>query len=67
MALLCNDCIVEGKTHKIICEHTGKPCAFMRFCSVSRKYYQTDKAECCKLKGQEDGKQNDETDAIDRV
>lgn len=56
MALLCNDCIVEGKTHKIICEHTGKPCAFMRFCQVSSKYYQTDRAANCKLKEKNDGK-----------
>lgn len=67
MALLCNDCIVEGKTHKIICERTDKPCMFMRFCQVSGKYYQTDGAGRCKLKGAEDGKQDNETDAIDRV
>ena len=66
MALLCNDCVIEGKTHKIICEHTAKPCAFMRFCQVSGKYYQTDKAARCKLKGAGDG-ENDETDAKHRV
>lgn len=66
MALLCNDCIVEGKTHKIICERTGGPCAFMRFCQVSGKYYQTDKAARCKLKGAGDG-ENDEADAKPRI
>lgn len=66
MALLCNDCRVEGKTRKIICEHTGLPCAFMRFCQVSNKYYQTDAAGRCKLKGAEDG-ETDETDAQRRV
>ena len=66
MALLCKDCIVEGKTNKIICEHTVKPCAFMRFCQVSGKYYQTDKAARCKLKGAGNG-ENDETDAKHRV
>lgn len=66
MALLCNDCIVEGKTRRIICEHTGKPCAFMRFCQVSGKYYQTDKAACCKLKGDNDG-ENNAADAQHRI
>lgn len=59
MAVLCNDCIVEGKTHKIICEHTKKPCAFMRYCAVSMKYYQTDNAARCKLRETDDGKQKD--------
>lgn len=56
MALLCNDCIVEGKTHKIICEHTGEPCLHVRYCAVSSKYYQTDAAARCKLKEKNDGK-----------
>lgn len=57
MALICNDCIVQGKTCKIICEHDGTPCAFMRYCAVSRKYYQTDGAARCRKKGhQSDGK-----------
>lgn len=66
MALLCNDCIVQGKTHKIICEHTGGPCAFMRYCQVSGKYYQTDGACRCRLKGADNG-ENDEADAKHRV
>lgn len=67
MSLLCNDCIVQGKTHKIICERTGNPCAFTRFCAVSGKYYQTDRAARCKLRGAEDEKQNNEADALDRI
>lgn len=68
MALLCNDCRVEGKAKKILCRHTGAPCAFMRFCAVSGKYYQTDAAGRCKLKGAADGKQqNDEAGALDRI
>ena len=56
MALICNECRVEGKARKIICRHTDGPCAFVRFCAVSGKYYQTDRAAGCKLKGQDDGK-----------
>ena len=51
MALLCNDCRVETDRHKIICKHTDMPCLFLRFCQVSMKYYQTDVAAECGLKG----------------
>lgn len=68
MALICNECRVEGKTRKIMCKNTGEPCFFMRFCAVSGKYYQTDAAEKCKLKGKNDGeKQKHETDALDCI
>lgn len=50
MALLCNECRVEGKNRKIICKHTAEPCLFVRFCQVSGKYYQTDAAKRCKRK-----------------
>ena len=50
MALICNDCVVVGKNKKIMCEHTDEPCMFMRFCAVSGKYYQSDKAKKCKVK-----------------
>ena len=48
MALICNDCTVEGKKKLIRCKHTGEPCVFIRYCSVSGKYYQTDAAARCK-------------------
>ena len=56
MALLCNECKVSGKKPKrITCEHTGLPCAFIRYCALSMKYYQTDAAKTCKLRRQKDG------------
>lgn len=56
MALLCNDVEIKGKNKQMWCLHTGAPCAHMRFCAVSGKYYQTDAAAKCKVKGQGDGK-----------
>ena len=50
MALLCNDATVVGKTKQIWCDHTGQPCLYMRFCAISNKYYQTDKACKCKVR-----------------
>lgn len=68
MALICNECRVTGKTRKIMCRNTGEPCFFMRFCAVSGKYYQTDAADKCKLKGKDNGEgQKNETDALDRI
>lgn len=68
MALLCNDCRVEGKARKIICKYTALPCYFMRFCAVSGKYYQTDAAARCKVKGQKDGeRKNDEAGAVNSI
>ncbi len=57
MALLCNDCRIEGSRHKPICKHTDMPCVFLRYCAVSMKYYQTDAAADCGLKGDRDGNQ----------
>ena len=51
MALLCNDVRMEGR--KPICLRTGEPCAHLRYCAVSRKYYQTDNAARCRLREQE--------------
>lgn len=56
MALLCNDCTVEGKKKLIKCKHTGEPCVFIRYCSVSGKYYQTDAAAGCRQRGKDNGK-----------
>lgn len=50
MALLCEDAVLKGKTKKIWCEITDQPCAHVRYCATSMKYYQTDAAACCKLK-----------------
>lgn len=55
MALLCNDVEIRGKKKQIWCLHTGGPCAHVRYCAVSGKYYQTDNAAKCKLKEQKDG------------
>lgn len=57
MALLCNDCTVEGKKRSIRCKHTGEPCVFVRFCGVSGHYYQTDQAARCRMKGQANEKE----------
>lgn len=54
MALLCNDCRVEGDRHKIICKHTDMPCLFLRYCKITMKYYQTDAAAKCGIKEQDD-------------
>ena len=54
MALLCNDCRIEGDRHKPICKHTDMPCMFLRFCQISMKYYQTDAAAKCGIKEQDD-------------
>lgn len=56
MALLCNECEVKGKRKEIWCKNTGKLCVFIRFCSVSGKYYQTDNAKNCKAR-KNDGNQ----------
>lgn len=51
MALLCEEVELRGKKPvQIWCKHTGQPCAYLRYCAVSRKYYQTDKAKDCKLR-----------------
>ena len=51
MALICNECTVTGrKPQRITCKHTGLPCAFLRYCALSMKYYQTDAAKNCKLR-----------------
>ncbi len=55
MALICNECKVSGKKPKrITCEHTELPCAFIRYCALSMKYYQTDAAKTCKLRRQKE-------------
>lgn len=59
MALICNDCECRGKNKQIWCKHTEEPCVFIRFCSVSGKYYQTDAAARCKLKGKDNGEKTD--------
>ena len=50
MGLHCNDATVVGKNKQIWCDHTGEPCMYMRFCEISRKYYQTDAAMRCKVR-----------------
>lgn len=59
MALLCNDVEMRGK--QIWCIHTGEPCVFVRYCANGGRYYQTDQAKACKMKGKCDGdkRQND--------
>ena len=54
MALLCNDCNIRGKRREIWCNHTDDLCVFVRYCGVSGKFYQTDGAAKCKMKGQKD-------------
>lgn len=53
MALLCNE--VKMKENRIWCKVSDMPCAFVRYCGISNKYYQTDNALKCKLKGAKDG------------
>lgn len=48
MIYLCND--IELIKGKIFCKHTGTPCAHVRYCAVSNKYYQTDNAKICKVR-----------------
>ena len=55
MAMVCNDCTVEGKKKTIRCKHTDEPCYFVRYCEVSGHYYQTDAAARCKMKGKSNG------------
>ena len=55
MALLCNDCECKGKRKEIWCKHTDEMCMFIRYCSVSGKFYQTDRAKDCKMKGRSNG------------
>lgn len=50
MALLCNDVEIRGKNKQIWCIHTDAPCIFVRYCAVSMKYYQTDRAKECKVR-----------------
>lgn len=51
MALICNDVEMRGsKPAQIWCVRSGQPCAFVRYCAVSRKYYQTDAAKDCRLR-----------------
>lgn len=59
MAMICNDCTVEGKKRLIQCKHTGEPCLFIRFCGVSGHYYQTDAAARCKMKGKRNETEKD--------
>lgn len=51
MALLCNDVRMEGR--RPICLHTDLPCIWLRFCKVSGKYYQSDKAKECRIRKEE--------------
>ena len=57
MALLCNDVEIKGKRKEIWCKHTGDICCFIRYCGVSGKFYQTDRAKTCKMRGKKDGEQ----------
>lgn len=66
MALLCNDCEVKGKNHQIWCKHTKAPCACMRYCGVTMKYFQTDAAANCKVRTK-NGKQKHKTDQVDSI
>lgn len=66
MALLCNDCEVKGRSKQIWCKHTGAPCACMRYCSLSMKYYQTDAAASCKVRAK-NGKKKRKTDQINSI
>ena len=50
MALICDKAIIKGKRGQIWCEPQDMPCAFVRYCAVSMKYYQTDKAKKCKAR-----------------
>lgn len=59
MAMLCNDCELKGKRVKQIwCKITGEPCLHVRYCAVSMKYYQTDAAAKCKVRANNDERQN---------
>ena len=63
---ICNDCKVVGKMHQIWCKATGNPCAHVRYCAVSMKYYQTDAANYCKVRTN-NGEQKHEADAHDSI
>lgn len=69
MGMLCNECEVTGKKRAIKCNHTKEPCVFIRYCHVSGKYYQTDGAATCRLKGKSNGenKERDAADTSDRI
>lgn len=69
MALLCNDCEIRGGRKEIWCKHTETPCVFIRFCRTKGRYYQTDGAAHCKMKGKGNGKDKtrNEADASDRA
>ena len=55
MALLCNDVEIKGKRKEIWCKHTGAPCVFIRYCSLNGRFYHTDAAKTCKMRGKNDG------------
>ena len=67
MALICNDCEVRGKRKQIWCKHTDSPCAFLRFCTVSMKYYQTDGAKRCKVRNKENEKKKLQADKVNTI
>lgn len=53
MALLCDIATIKAegrRVKKIWCDELGAPCAHVRFCAVSNKYYQTDAAAKCKVR-----------------
>ena len=54
MALVCDRATVRGKQRQIWCGLLDKPCGFVRFCAVSGKYYQTDRAKDCKARGKDE-------------
>lgn len=54
--LICNKAVLgEKKPRKIYCTLTNGPCAHVRYCAVSMKYYQTDAAKDCLAKEAENG------------
>lgn len=56
MALLCNECEIKGKRKELWCKNTGDPCIFVRYCSLNGRFYHSDAAKTCKLKGGDNGK-----------
>lgn len=56
--LICDKAYIKQgqKPQKIYCRALdGGPCAHVRYCAVSMKYYQTDAAKNCLAKEAEDG------------
>lgn len=57
--LICDKAYVEGKKpQKIFCKLTENICVHVRYCGLSMKYYQTDKAKDCVMR-ERDGKKNE--------